>query len=149
MSDEQQESWCPTRRHCMRTSFAQRETLTKLVLVDGKTTREAAEVAGVNASTARNIINAYKREGSNTQRTCGGNNREKLTPNVLQRVEEAVERHSEDTLVQLQMRLRENGINLSVSSVFNALRRLKITIKKCRYELDRVNSAMTIASRQA
>ncbi|KAK6032606.1 hypothetical protein OSTOST_01210, partial [Ostertagia ostertagi] len=117
--------------------------------VDGKTIREAAEFAGVNASTARNIVSAYRWEGAIVHRPCGGSRRIKLTSDVLQTIEEIVERHPEDNLVQMQRRLKEDDINLAVSTIFNALLKLKITLKKSHHELDRVNSTTTIASRQA
>ena len=53
------------------------------------------------------------------------------------------------TLNQIKQRLEENQVVLSKSTVLNGLEKLKIMLKKCHYELDRVNSATTIASRQA
>ena len=128
------------RRRYRRTTLTQKEILVTLVQVGARSIHEAAHVAGVNESTARNIISAYRKEGAIVQRSCGGNRRSKLTAEVLQRIEEIVEQHPEDnTLRKIQERLKEVNIELAVSSIFNALRKLKIKLKKCHYELDRVN----------
>uniref|UniRef100_A0A914X175 Tc1-like transposase DDE domain-containing protein n=1 Tax=Plectus sambesii TaxID=2011161 RepID=A0A914X175_9BILA len=74
---------------------------------------------------------------------------EKLTAEILERIKEAVERCPVATLKQINQRLEEDQIVLSKSTIFNGLVKLKITLKKCHHELDRVNSAATIASRQA
>ncbi|VDP18098.1 unnamed protein product [Heligmosomoides polygyrus] len=44
-------------------SRSQKEILVKLMFVKGRTTHEAAQIAGVNENTARGIINSYKRKG--------------------------------------------------------------------------------------
>ncbi|VDO62543.1 unnamed protein product [Heligmosomoides polygyrus] len=109
------------RRRFLRTSTEQKELLITLVQVDGRSIREAAQIVGINESTARNIVSAFRREGAIIHRHRGGSNALKLTPEALQRIEESVERHPDDTLLQTQQRLREQGINLAVSSVYNAL----------------------------
>ena len=81
-------------QHCQTykcTTLAQKEILIKLTLVEGKTIQEAAQVANVKASMARNIVAMYRQEGAIIQCSCGGNNKEKLTPEVLEHIEEAIE----------------------------------------------------------
>ncbi len=112
-----------------RTTSAQKEILIRLALVEGNTIREAAQVANVNESTARNIVAAYRREGAIIEHPCGGNNRVKLTPEVLECIEEAIERCPVATLNQIKQRLEENQVVLSKSTVFNGLEKLKITLK--------------------
>uniref|UniRef100_A0A914VFE6 Uncharacterized protein n=1 Tax=Plectus sambesii TaxID=2011161 RepID=A0A914VFE6_9BILA len=53
-------------------TLAQKEILIKFTLVKGKAIREAAQVASVN-------------------RPCGGSHRQKLTPDILERIEEDIE----------------------------------------------------------
>uniref|UniRef100_A0A914V2P8 Uncharacterized protein n=1 Tax=Plectus sambesii TaxID=2011161 RepID=A0A914V2P8_9BILA len=71
MSDQRNIAPLNRRQH-QRTTLAQKEILIKLALVEGKAIREATQVANVNESTARNIIAAYRREGTIVQRPCGG-----------------------------------------------------------------------------
>uniref|UniRef100_A0A914WQB5 Uncharacterized protein n=1 Tax=Plectus sambesii TaxID=2011161 RepID=A0A914WQB5_9BILA len=101
MSDQRNIAPLNQRRH-QRTTLAQKEILIKLALCEGKAIREAAQVANVNESTARNIIAAYRREGTIIQRPCGGSHRQKLTPEILERIEEVVERCPVATLKQIK-----------------------------------------------
>ncbi|VDL80264.1 unnamed protein product [Nippostrongylus brasiliensis] len=109
----------------------QKEILIKLALVDGKKTREAAMIAGINENTARGLIRAYKREGEIVERNRGGCNAQKITPEVMEFIEETVEQNPQYTLEQVRRSLKdEKNVDLSVSSVFNALGKLRITLKK-------------------
>ncbi|VDO87237.1 unnamed protein product [Heligmosomoides polygyrus] len=72
MSNDQQDVQ-QSQRHgrCSRVSQNQKEILVKLVLVDGRITHEASQIAGVMEKTARSIINSYKREDEIVERTRG------------------------------------------------------------------------------
>jgi len=68
---------------------------------------------------------------------------------VLQQIKAIVEQKPDGTLKEMQQLFEVHGLSLSISSIFNALNKLGITLKKCHTELDRINSTTTIASRQA
>ncbi|KAK6058566.1 hypothetical protein COOONC_03863 [Cooperia oncophora] len=123
-----------------RTTLEQKETLVKLLQVDGLTIHNAAEMVGVNESTARSIVGAYRRKGTVIAHRHGGGKKTKLTPEVLRRIEGIVEEQPEATLQQIQRQLADWDVDLAISTISCALTKLDITLKKCHYEPDRASN---------
>uniref|UniRef100_A0A914WSY8 Uncharacterized protein n=1 Tax=Plectus sambesii TaxID=2011161 RepID=A0A914WSY8_9BILA len=80
------------------------------------------------------------------QRFCGSNSREKPTHKVLERIKKTIGRYPLAILKQIKQPVEENQVVLSRSTIFSGPEKLKITLKKCHYEFNRVYSAATKAS---
>ena len=72
---------------------------------------------------------------------CVGNNRKKLTPEILERIEEVIEDCPATTLKQIKRRLKENQVLRSNSTIFNWYAEPKIMLKKCHFEIAPLHSA--------
>lgn len=128
--------------------YTRRDILVRLVHERGLSIKSAAASAGINYNSARSIIMRYNHSGELTSDKRGGARGIVLTNRVLARIEHYIEENPAATLIQLQHKLREEGINISKSSVENALAHLEITLKKSRRELARVNEPATIEARK-
>jgi len=109
------------------TTQKQKEILIRLVTVDSNSIRDAAHITGINESTARSILCAYRKNGNPSNIARGGNNKIKVTDDVCKKIEEVVEHHPDMTLKQIKKVLEAEGMLLSISSIFNALVKLGIT----------------------
>ncbi|WKY01326.1 hypothetical protein Q1695_015373 [Nippostrongylus brasiliensis] len=93
-----------------RVSSKQKEILVKLVFVEGKSTSEAATIAAIHESTARNIVNAYKTDGEILERPIGGivgTDNGISTPGVIVETGPPSGNNINDQLDQYERRLQE------------------------------------------
>ena len=89
-------------RKLKQTSLNQKEILIRLVNVDGKTIREASHIIGITESTARNIMCEYRKYSAINNHARGGNNKVKVTDDVREQIEVAVEQHPDATLKEIK-----------------------------------------------
>ncbi|XP_077297616.1 uncharacterized protein LOC143919269 isoform X2 [Arctopsyche grandis] len=96
----------------------------------GKTINESAEIAGIKKSTARAIIKRFRENGEYTQKNRGGKRNVKITPEILDEIEKIVEENPTITLKNICKKILEcKNVNLSIASVQNGLKKLRITLK--------------------
>ncbi|VDO97424.1 unnamed protein product [Heligmosomoides polygyrus] len=104
--------------------------LVLLVFVNGMTTHDAAKVADINENTDRSIIKAYKRDGEIVERARGGTRAKKLTGGVLLLIKEVVETFTQHLGADTRISQGRKNLDVSVTTIFSALRKLQITLKK-------------------
>ena len=100
-------------------------------VASGQSARSAARVFRVSPSTAVKWVARWRRSGETRARQIGGWYRSPLDAHLeLLRSEVAAE--PDLTLSELRARLRERGIEAGLTSVWRALGRLGLTLKKSR-----------------
>ncbi|XP_037808318.1 uncharacterized protein LOC119601452 [Lucilia sericata] len=115
---------------------------------EGKTITESAEIAGINKNTATSIINRYKKDGYVAVKKRGGRRHSKLNTEILNKIEEIIERNSSITLKGIREKILEiHNVDLSTTSIHNALKTLRITLKTATINIDRINCDTTIQRR--
>jgi len=127
-----------------------KKRLIDLVIQDGMKISDAAQILNVNKNSARTCINRFKKDNYEViVRKVGGNNSFKLNNDVLLVIEQIVEEYPAATLKEIKRILFERiQVDISVSSVQNALHNLRITLKRFTRILDRVNSPETLKKRK-
>ena len=118
---------------------------------EGFSIKEASEKAGLKWSTGKSIIRKYVSGDSEVKPDArrGGNRPKKVTPDVLQLIEAAVEEEPGITLRGIQDKLSsQHNIVVSITAVANGLKTLKITLKKASIEIDRMNCENSIERRK-
>jgi len=132
-----------------KTSYDKKEILIKCY-EEGKSVVESSEIAGINRNTAMSIIKSYKKDGCIILKmNRGGKRKSKLSSDILNEVEKLVEANPCITLKKIATQISENkNITLSTTSIFNALKSLRITLKNATINFDRMNSLCTIDKRK-
>jgi len=127
-----------------------KKRLVELVLQDGMMASDASEILNVNKNSARTIIKRFKEDDCQLRvRKVGGNNKVKLSDAIILLIEEIVENNPAATLKDIQKIIFDRQqITISITSIQNGLRKLRITLKKMSKVLDRVNSSETICKRK-
>lgn len=126
------------------------KTLLLNLYEEGKSISEAAQLTSIKINTAKTLISRYrKNDGVLVERKRGGNRVKILTAAILEWIERFVERDPGITLKNIKKKLfEETNVSLSISSINNGLRELKITLKLASAELDRMNNPRTLELRQ-
>jgi len=93
------------------------------------THEELAEVFCVSLSWIEKLLRRWRETGSIAPKPHGGGRQAKITGKKLERLEALVEETPDATLEELRRKCRVDG---SIMSVFRALKRLGITLKKSR-----------------
>lgn len=116
----------------------------------GETIRKSSEIAGININTAKYIICQYKKNnGELLEKKRGGKRNFKLNDDVLKKIEEMVEENPCITLKNISKEILERyNIVLSINTIANGLKRLRITLKKASVQVDRRNNTTTIEQRK-
>jgi transposase len=100
--------------------------------------RELARRFKVSLNFIVNLLRLYRETGSLTPRPRPGRQPTKLTPAVLEHLEEKLEKTADATLAELRDSLAEHlDIHLGISTVHNALVKLGYRRKKNRFILSR------------
>lgn len=117
---------------------------------DGETIAEAAKIAGIKNNSAKSIINRYKKnDGVLVEKPRGGRRNGKFNTTLLNKIEQLVEENPSITLKKIrEMILDSEHVQLSISSIRNGLKSLRITLKCASLEVDRRNSPRTIEERK-
>jgi len=117
---------------------------------EGKTIVEAAAISGLNKNTAASILTRYKNDDCViVTRKRGGKRNGKITDEILNEIEGIIERNACITLKNISNKILENkNVHLSATSINNALKRLRITLKSATMNLDRLNAPSTIHQRK-
>ena len=103
---------------------------------DGQSMGQIAERFRMPKGTVQNILERYKESGTVTPKPQNAGRKPAFSGEALARLEQDVLLHPDATLAELRAR---SGINVSVVSVHNTLKRLGFTLKKSLYV--RVNSS--------
>lgn len=115
---------------------------------EGKSIKEAAQMVGVNESTARSIIRRTLKDGVLSKK-CGGIRNRKLTDDILGKIERIVEENHNITLKCIQQMISESdNLKLSFGSLRNALKSMRITSKRTVFDVDRLNAPLTVEQRK-
>jgi transposase len=93
------------------------------------TYEELAEVFGVSLSWVEKLLRRWRETGSIAPKPHGGGRQAKITGKKLERLKALVEENPDATLEELRRKCQVEG---SIMSVFRALKRLGITLKKSR-----------------
>jgi len=117
---------------------------------EGHTIAKSCDIAGINLNTGKSMLRLYQKDGSMiVKRNRGGRRQSKLTDNIVKQIEELIERNPCITLKKIASKIsEEHKVNLSTTSIFHALKSLKITLKNANKNLDRMNSPSTIEQRK-
>jgi transposase len=139
-----------------------KQILLRLVLDDNMSIKTASEQLQINYGSARRIVSVEKNRQAKFQRYDPNNvdgpekvnsrglrgRPTKLTASILGSIERVITGHNTIALKQIKTHLRENDdVNLPLSTIFNALLKLRITLKAGSKLLDRVNSEATLNAR--
>jgi len=93
------------------------------------THEELTETFCVSLSWIEKLLRRWRETGSIAPKTHGGGRQAKITGKKLERLKALVEETPDATLEELRRKCRVKG---SIMSVFRALKRLEITLKKSR-----------------
>lgn len=128
----------------------QRSNLIEMCNVQSFPLKEAAEILKIKYTTAWKIVNEFEKTQRKTRKPTGGPRKLVLTCNILNDIEEIVSIHPDFTLKEIKERLQQRNqeLEISLTSIDNALKSLMITLKKSHRELDRVNSENSIQLRK-
>lgn len=98
---------------------------------EGKSIKEAAEIAGINTSTAKGIINRYNKNCSMLiEKKRGGKRNVKLNPEILDEIKKIVEEYPSITLKRIREKILERKqAEISITSIVNGLKKLQITLR--------------------
>lgn len=131
-----------------KTSVDKKEILIKCY-EDGESIADSAKIAGVNKKTASSIICRYKKDGNIiVNQNRGGKRNFKLNNNILEKIEKLVEENPCIKLKNISEKIRESGVQLSLTSINNALKKLRITLKCASINIEQLNSPETIQKRK-
>jgi transposase len=94
---------------------------------------EVAEEFGVSVSFVAKLLRREREEGTVAARPRGGNRPPALRPRDLAALRHLVKEQPDATLAELRERLKERrGVEVGVWTVWRALRRLRLPLKKSR-----------------
>ena len=132
-------------------SNEKRQSLIRLVTNEGKFINDAANILGINVNSARTIMKRFKNTGNIDKKRKGGKECSLLTNSLLIEIEQLISENPEFTLNQLKQKIiaqREEGFQISISTINRGLENLGITMKLSHRELDRVNEIEKIQQRK-
>ena len=96
----------------------------------GQSSIEVAKRFGVHDSWVRKLRRQHQRTGSIAPRPHGGGRDRILGGGVEQQLRARIEERNDITLDELRRWLGDQGIHVSLSSVWRAVGRLQLTLKK-------------------
>lgn len=99
------------------------------LMAGGRGCREAAAIFGIAPSTAGNWYRRYKRTSSYSALPMGGDHRSKLTAQAGW-IAERLAAVPELTLFEVRCALAERGTEVSYASVWRAVKKLGLRLKK-------------------
>jgi transposase len=99
-------------------------------LDEGESSLEVAARLGVHDSWVRKLRRRRDRTGTIAPAPHGGGRERKLDPRCEQALRAALDARNDATLEELRQALANNGKHVSITSVWRALARLGITLKK-------------------
>ena len=132
-------------------SDEKRENLSRLINDQNHSVKAAAEILQINYCTAKSIMHKFGKTNTLVKLPKGGSHKHVLTPQIVDAIEEIVSLNSNFTLKEIQDEIQKIGLSvrpISLSSINRCLMDLKITLKKCHRELDRVNAPNIIEQRK-
>jgi transposase len=117
---------------------------------DGKSITESAEISGIKTNTAKTIIHKYNQnDGVLVEKKRGGKRFEKLSTTILEKIEQIVEENPAITLKNIRSKILESeNVDLSLVSINNGLKRLRITLKNATKEVELRNAQTTLDARK-
>ncbi|XP_032949789.1 uncharacterized protein LOC117015302 [Rhinolophus ferrumequinum] len=118
---------------------------------DGRTVNESAEISGINRNTAKSIIKQYNKNGGVLlEKKRGGKRTMKLNASLVNNIEQIIEENPCITLKGIRDKILESEhVELSISSIRNGLKQLRITLKCASLQADEHrNSERTIEMRK-
>ena len=95
----------------------------------GHTYEETADLCGVSVSSVSRFLTRWRRKGSVRPMKFGGYKGYALEP-YRRRIERWVDAQPDITLSELQSRLAEVKVKVSLTAIFRFLRHLEYTVKK-------------------
>ena len=95
----------------------------------GHTYEETADLCGVSVSSVSRFLTRWRRKGSVRPKKFGGYKGYALEP-YRRRIERWVDAQPDITLSELQSRLAEVKVKVSLTAIFRFLRHLEYTVKK-------------------
>ncbi len=114
-----------------------RERVVVARISDGQSMGQIAERFKIPKGTIQNILEHYRDSGSVVPKPQNAGRKSAFSEQALHRLEQNVLRHPDATLAELR---ESSGVNVSVVSIHNTLKKLGFTRKKNRYV--RVSSAV-------
>lgn len=99
-------------------SADKRQNLLRLVMDQGQTIKDAAQLLSVNYSSARTIINKFKRHNTILPLPKGGKVKSVLTPEIIHEIEEIVSRNPQYSLKEIKAALvsrRQSNLIFDIS----------------------------------
>lgn len=137
------------RKKYTKISLETKEAVVRMVLSEGYLYKDVASLLNIKESTAKSIVQIYKKNDCEfITKKRGGNNKIKLTNDILSIIERIVERTPATTLKEISKKVEEeSGIMLSHTTIQNGLIQLQITTKRLSSVLDRVNIQSTLVKR--
>ena len=104
-----------------------RERVVAARISDGQSMGQISERVKLPKGTVQNILERYRDSGSVAPKPQNAGRKPAFSPKALRRLEQDVLRHPDATLAELRER---SGVDVSVVSVHNALKKLSFTRKK-------------------
>lgn len=101
-----------------------------LAIDEGESSLEVAARFGVHDSWVRKLKRRRDKTGSIAPSPHGGGRERKLDSAAEQQIRAAIEERNDVTLEELRQGLAARGIHVSVTSVWRAVSRLGLTLKK-------------------
>ncbi|KAI5150378.1 hypothetical protein ENBRE01_1459 [Enteropsectra breve] len=132
-------------------SNEKRQSLLRLVKEQGQSIKEAAGLLQIKYSTVRTIISNYEKTHIITLQLKGGSIKTVRTRIICDKIDEIVSFNPQFTLKEIKsklLELSEGILVISLSSINRCLQDLKIKLKLCHRELDRVNALDKIQLRK-
>ena len=99
-------------------------------LDEGESSLEVAARMGVHDSWVRKLRRRRERTGSIAPSPHGGGRERKVDSVAEQTLRAAVDKRNDATLEELRVELASNGKQVSITSVWRALERMGLTLKK-------------------
>ena len=118
------------------TSLDLRKRVVAARIEDGQSMGQIAERFRMPKGTVQNILERYRDAGTVEPKPQNAGRKPEFSSERLRRLEQDVERHPDATLAEL---LERSGVNVSVVTIHNTLKKLGLTRKKSLYV--RANSA--------
>jgi transposase len=107
------------------------QNLVDLVVNRQQSIKEASQIINIHYSTARKIMSRFRKEGRLVKKRRGGSSPKKLTPFILQKIQELMEESPNLTLKKIKEVLETNyGLTVCQSSISNGLNKLNLSLEK-------------------
>jgi transposase len=99
-------------------------------IAEGMSRRQAAARFGVSASSAIRWVAQLARTGAIEPKQQGGDRRSHRIDSEAAFIVETVEQQPDVTLAELQMKLKDRGLRVGLTSIWRFFQRRRITLKK-------------------